>query len=78
MKHLFAFLGGAIVGAAAALLFAPEKGEDLRERIKEILRRNGLCPVDDDLDEVVERIAAEIEAVPEAVAPAPEHHHKKK
>lgn len=76
MKHLFAFLGGAIVGAAAALLFAPEKGEDLRERIKEILRRNGLFPSEDDLDEVVERIAAEIEAVPEPVAP--EHHHKKK
>ena len=26
-----AFLGGALVGTAAALLFAPEKGEDLRE-----------------------------------------------
>jgi len=65
MKHLFAFLGGAIVGAAAALLFAPEKGEDLRERIKDILRRNGLFPLDE-IDEVVERIAAEIEAAPES------------
>ena len=25
-----AFIGGAVVGAGAALLFAPEKGEDLR------------------------------------------------
>lgn len=74
MKHLFAFLGGAIVGAAAALLFAPEKGEDLRERIKDILRRNGVIPADE-IDEVVERIAAEIEAVPE---PEPEPRHKKK
>ena len=28
---LYAFLGGAIVGAGAALLFAPEKGADLRK-----------------------------------------------
>ena len=27
---LYAFLGGALVGAGAAILFAPEKGEDLR------------------------------------------------
>ncbi len=74
MKHLFAFLGGAIVGAAAALLFAPEKGEDLRDRIKEILRRNGLFP-SDEIDEVVERIAAEIEAIPE---PESESSNKKK
>ena len=32
---LAAFLGGAIVGAGSALLFAPEKGEDLREQIKD-------------------------------------------
>lgn len=36
---LYAFLGGAIVGAGAAVLFAPEKGEDLRRRIKDVLRK---------------------------------------
>ena len=33
-----AFLGGAIVGAGAALLFAPEKGSELRTRIADICR----------------------------------------
>ena len=39
LNILYAFLGGAIVGCGAALLFAPEKGSDVRERICKILRR---------------------------------------
>ncbi|MBQ0006785.1 MAG: YtxH domain-containing protein [Alistipes sp.] len=31
----FAFIGGAIVGAAAALLLAPESGEQTRKKIRE-------------------------------------------
>lgn len=31
----FAFIGGAIVGAAAALLLAPESGEETRKKIKD-------------------------------------------
>lgn len=57
---LYAFLGGAVVGAAAALLFAPESGEDLRNRIKESLKRRGIDFSDDDIEELVEQIAAEI------------------
>ena len=34
LNILYAFLGGAVVGCAAAILFAPEKGSDLRNRIK--------------------------------------------
>ena len=42
---LYAFIGGALVGAGVAVLFAPQKGSDLRKKIKEALRKKGiLCP----------------------------------
>ncbi|MBD5308063.1 MAG: YtxH domain-containing protein [Paramuribaculum sp.] len=55
-----AFLGGAIVGAAAALLLAPEKGADTRARIKEILRKKGIICSDSEIDELVEQLTTEI------------------
>lgn len=61
MKYLYAFLGGAIVGAAASILFAPEKGEDLRNEIKSILRKHGLLK-GSEMDELVEQIANQIES----------------
>ena len=33
LSILAAFLGGAVVGAAAGILFAPESGEDTRSKI---------------------------------------------
>lgn len=56
-----AFLGGALVGAAAAILFAPEKGEDLRERICKILRRNGVVCSEQDVDALVARLTKELD-----------------
>ena len=57
-----AFVGGAIVGAGAALLFAPEKGEELREQIKDLLKKYGVCKCskEEELDTIVDEIAAEI------------------
>jgi gas vesicle protein len=57
-----AFLGGAIVGAGAALLFAPEKGEDLRDQIKTLLKKYGICKCkcDNEIEEIVDQIATEI------------------
>lgn len=62
LNLLYAFLGGAIVGAGAALLFAPEKGEELRDEIKSLLKKYGLCKCtkEEELEEIVDEIAAEI------------------
>lgn len=62
LNLLYAFLGGAIVGAGAALLLAPEKGEDLREQIKQLLKKYGVCKCtkEEELETIVDEIAAEI------------------
>lgn len=58
---IYAFLGGALVGGLAAILFAPEKGSDLRMRIKNILKRRGIDFTDDDVERLVSEISAQIE-----------------
>lgn len=59
LNILYAFLGGAIVGCGAAMLFAPEKGEELRERIVKILKRNGYKISDKEVDALVAELAGE-------------------
>lgn len=54
---LYAFLGGAIVGCSAALLFAPEKGEDIRAKICDLVRRKGIKISDAEVDELVAELA---------------------
>lgn len=61
LNILYAFLGGAIVGGAAALLLAPEKGETTRRRIRECLRKKGILCSDSEIDELVEQLTSEIE-----------------
>ena len=58
---LYASLGGAIVGAGAAVLFAPEKGEDLRRRIKDVLRKKGILCTENEIDALVEQLTTEID-----------------
>jgi gas vesicle protein len=60
LNVLAAFLGGAVVGAALGILFAPEKGEDTRQKIKDILREKGIKLNRSEMDELVDKIAAEV------------------
>lgn len=48
-----AFLGGAIVGCGAALLFTPEKGSEVRARVCRLLRKKGIKISDAEVDALV-------------------------
>ena len=54
-----AAVGGALVGAAAAILFAPEKGEDTRRKIRRFVEEK--CPFAKGKE--AERIVEQIEDV---------------
>lgn len=58
---LAAFLGGAVVGAAVGVLFAPEKGADTRSKIAEALRKKGIRLNREEMDSLVDDIADELE-----------------
>ncbi len=61
LSILYAFLGGAIVGAGAALLLTPEKGVDVRRRIKDLLRKKGILCSETEIDALVEQLTTEID-----------------
>ena len=60
LNILAAFIGGSAIGAALGILFAPEKGEDTRKKIKDILREKGINLNRSEMDELVDKIAAEV------------------
>lgn len=59
---IYAFLGGAIVGCGAAMLLAPEKGSDVRQKIVNILKRKGVKISDSEVDELVAELSAAVES----------------
>jgi len=61
LNYFLAFIGGAAVGATAGLLLAPEKGEELRARIAEALRKRGIRLSKVDMSELVDEIAEQFE-----------------
>lgn len=62
LSILAAFLGGAAVGAACGILFAPEKGSDTRERIIDALRKRGIKLDRKEMEELVDDIADELKS----------------
>lgn len=57
LNILYAFLGGAIVGCSAAILLAPEKGEDVRAKICNLMKRKGIKISDAEVDALVAELA---------------------
>lgn len=60
MSGFCKFIAGALIGGAVVALLTPMTGDELRARIKEVLRKKGLIGDDDKIDDIVEMIAAEI------------------
>ena len=50
----------AAVAATLGILFAPEKGEDTRAKIADILRKKGIRLSRNEMENLVDEIAAEI------------------
>lgn len=57
-----AVIGGMAIGAAVGLLFAPEKGDDLRAKIAEAIKARGIKLNRKEMENLVDDITDELKA----------------
>ena len=59
-KVIAALLGGAVLGAATALLLAPKSGAETRQQIKDIVREKGIKLNKEELDALCSRVIGKV------------------
>ena len=62
LQIVLAALGGAFVGAAAGLLFAPDKGENTRADIVKFLNEKGIRLKKSKVEQLANAIAEDLES----------------
>ena len=62
LQLVLAALGGAFVGAAAGLLFAPDKGENTRADIVKFLNEKGIRLKKSKVEQLADAIAEDLES----------------